>query len=85
MVVDFVRNQQPDQNHLPLAGVEIAQGVLDAAQEKAAAIIRGRSRGGSDQDRRVIEPAITFCPCACGAMTRIGEDISKTPRRDPST
>lgn len=42
---------RPDQYHLPLEDVEIAQGVLDAAQEKAAAIIRGRSRAGSDQDR----------------------------------
>lgn len=42
---------RPDQYHLPLDDVEIAQGVLDAAQEKAAAVIRGRSRAGSDQDR----------------------------------
>ncbi|RZN08367.1 IS66 family transposase zinc-finger binding domain-containing protein, partial [Bradyrhizobium sp. Leo121] len=78
--------------HLPLEDVEIAQGVLDSAQEKAAAIIQGRSRGGSGQDRhrnrgclpahlpqveRVIELASTFCPCGCGAMTKIGEDVSK--------
>lgn len=31
---------RPDQYHLPLEDVEIAQGVLDAAQEKAAAIIQ---------------------------------------------
>jgi len=42
---------RPDQYHLPLEDVEIAQGVLDAAQEKAAAVIRGQSRAGSDQDR----------------------------------
>lgn len=42
---------RPGQYHLPFEDVEIAQGVLDAAQEKAAAIIRGRSRAGSDQDR----------------------------------
>src|SRR4029453_5792299 len=83
---------RPDQYHLPLEDVEIAQGGLDAAQEKAAAIIRGRSRAGSDQDRhdnrgclpahlprveRIIEPASTLCPCGCGAMTKIGEDVSK--------
>jgi len=72
---------RPDQYHLPLEDVEIAQGVLDAAQEKAAAIIQGRSRGGSDQSchrnrgrlpahlprvERIIEPASTFCPCGYG-------------------
>ncbi|WP_461195950.1 hypothetical protein [Bradyrhizobium sp. UFLA06-06] len=68
---------RPDQYHLQLEDVEIAQGVLDAALEKAAAFIRGRSRAGSDQARhrnrvylpahspqveRVIEPASTLCP-----------------------
>jgi hypothetical protein len=43
---------RPDQYHLPLEEVEIAQGVLDAAQEKAAAIIKGRSSGRSDQARK---------------------------------
>ncbi|WP_225174605.1 MULTISPECIES: IS66 family transposase zinc-finger binding domain-containing protein [unclassified Bradyrhizobium] len=83
---------RPDQYHLPLEDVEIAQGVLDAAQEKVAAIIQGRSRGGSDEGshrnrdclpshlprvERIIEPASTLCPCGCGAMTKIGEDVSK--------
>ncbi len=83
---------RPDQYHLPLEDVEIAQGVLDAAQENAAAIIQGRSRGASDQARhrnrgclpahlprveRIIEPASTLCPCGCGAMTKIGEDVSE--------
>ena len=83
---------RPDQYHLPLEDVEIAQGVLDAAQEKAAAIIQGRSRGGSDRSchrnrgrlpahlprvERIIEPASTSCPCGCGAMTKIGEDVSE--------
>ncbi len=84
---------RPDQYHLPLEDVEIARGVLDAAQEKAAAIIQGRSRGGPDRARhrnrghlpghlprveRIIEPASTLCPCGCGgAMTKIGEDVSE--------
>jgi hypothetical protein len=34
----------PDQHHLPLEDVEIAQGVLDAAQEKAERIIKGCRR-----------------------------------------
>ena len=38
---------RPDQYHLPLEDVEIAQGVLDAAQEKAAAIIKGKSDGAA--------------------------------------
>ena len=37
----------PDQYHLPLEDVEIAQGVLDAAQEKAERIIKGRSNSRS--------------------------------------
>src|SRR5450631_1557743 len=33
----------PDQYNLPMEDVEIAQGVLDAAQEKAEAVINGES------------------------------------------
>jgi len=40
---------RPDQYHLPLEDVEIAQGILDAAQERAAAVIKGRSRSDPDQ------------------------------------
>ena len=82
---------RPDQYHLPLEDVEIAQGILDAAQERAEAVIQGRSRSvpeGSHRNRgclpahlpqveRIIEPASTLCPCGCGAMTKIGEDVSK--------
>ena len=35
--------QKSDQFNLPLEDIEIAQGVLDAAQEKAEAIIKGKS------------------------------------------
>ncbi|MGY3240029.1 transposase [Bradyrhizobium sp. USDA 4448] len=83
---------RPDQYHLPLEDVEIAQGILDAAQERAEKVIQGRSRSdpdrGSHRNRgclpahlprveRIIEPASTLCPCGCGAMTKIGEDVSK--------
>src|SRR5215813_3265864 len=71
---------RPDQYHLPLEDVEIAQGVLDAAQEKAAAIIKGKSDDTartSNRNRgqlpahlprveRIIEPKSTLCPCGCG-------------------
>src|SRR5215470_10354633 len=82
---------RPDQYHLPLEDIEIAQDVLDAAQEKAAAIIKGGPHGASDQVghrnrgclpahlprvERIIEPSSTQCPCGCGAMTKIGEDVS---------
>ena len=81
----------PDQYHLPLEDVEIAQGVLDAAQEKAQRIIQGRSDGTSGSRRRnrghlpahlprverIIEPESTLCPCGCGEMARIGEDVSE--------
>lgn len=40
---------RPDQYHLPLEDVEIAQGILDAAQERAEAVIKGRSRSVPDQ------------------------------------
>src|ERR1700691_5224091 len=40
---------RPDQYHLPLEDVEIAQGILDAAQERAEAVIQGRSRSATDQ------------------------------------
>jgi transposase len=81
----------PDQYNLPLEDVEIAQGVLDAAQEKAEAVIKGklardeRSRNSNrgqlpahlPRIERVIEPASTMCPCGCGPMARIGEDVSE--------
>lgn len=81
----------PDQHHLPLEDVEIAQGVLDAAQEKAERIIKGRSdsRSGAPQRNRgrlpahlprveqIIEPKSKLCPCGCGEMAKIGEDISE--------
>ena len=81
----------PDQHHLPLEDVEIAQGVLDAAQETAERIIKGRSnsRSGAPQRNRgrlpahlprveqVIEPKSRLCPCGCGEMAKIGEDISE--------
>ena len=43
---------RPDQYHLPLEDVEVAQGVLDAAQEKAAAIIKGKSDGAARPSNR---------------------------------
>ncbi len=82
---------RPDQYNLPLEDVEIAQGVLDAAQEKAEAIIKGKSGSKTRQRPRnrghlpphlprveqVIEPESTLCPCGCGEMARIGEDVSE--------
>ncbi|WP_354037399.1 IS66 family transposase [Bradyrhizobium sp. S3.2.6] len=83
---------RPDQYHLPLEDVETAQGILDAAQERAEAVIQGRSRNAPDQGshrsrgclpahlprvQRIIKPASTLCPRGCGAMTKIGEDVSK--------
>src|SRR5947207_13831226 len=82
---------RPDQFHLPLEDVEIAQGVLDAAQEKAAALIKGKSDGAArppNRNRgqlpahlprveRIIEPKSTLCPCGCGEMAKIGEDVSE--------
>ena len=84
---------RPDQYHLPLENMEVAQGELDAAQEKAAAIIKGKSDGAagtSNRNRgrlpvhlprveRIIEPKSTLCPCGCGEMARIGEDMSERP------
>jgi hypothetical protein len=82
----------PDQYNLPLEDVEVAQGVLDAAVEKAAALITGKPAGGGSSTgnrnrghlpahlprvERVIEPASILCPCGCGEMTRIGEDVTE--------
>ncbi|PZR83831.1 MAG: IS66 family transposase [Stutzerimonas stutzeri] len=80
-----------EQYHLPLEDVEIAQGVLDAAHEKAQRIIEGRRDGAGTSHRRnrghlpahlprverIIEPASRLCPCGCGEMARIGEDVSE--------
>jgi transposase len=82
---------RPDQYHLPLEDVEVAQGILDAAQEKAAAVIKGKPDGAartSNRNRgqlpahlprveRIIEPRSTLCPCGCGEMAKIGEDVSE--------
>jgi transposase len=81
----------PDQYNLPLEDVELAQGVLDAAHEKAEAALRGKRDGAArprNRNRghlpahlprveRIIEPASTLCPCGCGAMAKIGEDVSE--------
>lgn len=81
----------PDQFNLALEDAELAQGVLEAAQEKAAAALQ-RARGETPRRparnrgylpphlprvERVIEPASTRCPCGCGEMAKIGEDVSE--------
>jgi hypothetical protein len=78
----------PDQFNLPLEDAEFAQGVLEAAQEKAEAAMQ-RARGETPRQPKrnrghlpshlprvewVIEPASTLCPCGCGEMAKIGED-----------
>jgi transposase len=81
----------PDQYQLVLEDVEIAQGVLDAAHEKAQQLIEGTRNGVSGSRKRnrgqlpvhlprierVIEPASRLCPCGCGEMAKIGEDVSE--------
>ena len=81
-----------EQFNLPLEDVEIAQGILEAAQETGAR--RALKGQAADENRsanrnrghlpkhlprieRVIEPASTLCPCGCGEMARIGEDVSE--------
>ena len=81
----------PDQFNLPLEDAELAQGVLAAAQEKAEAAMQ-RARGEEPRKpkrnrghlpahlprvERVVEPASTLCPCGCGEMAKIGEDVSE--------
>jgi len=80
-----------DQFNLPLEDAELSQGVLEAAQEKAEAAVqrargetprkparnRGRLPAHLPRVERVIEPASTLCPCGCGEMARIGEDVSE--------
>jgi transposase len=81
----------PDRFNLPLEDAEFAQGVLEAAQEKAEAAMQ-RARGETPRKpkrnrghlpphlprvERVIAPASTLCPCGCGEMARIGEDVSE--------
>jgi transposase len=81
----------PEQFNLPLEEVELAQGVLEAAHEKAQAAMKGTTPGGLKprtrnrghlpahlpRVERIIEPASILCPCGCGEMTRIGEDASQ--------
>lgn len=78
----------PEQFNLPLEDVELAQGMLEAAQEKARRALKGQGRaesGTPNRNRghlpkhlprveRIIEPQSTLCPCGCGEMARIGED-----------
>ena len=80
-----------EQFNLPLEDVEIAQGILEAAQEKARGALKGRAADESrpaNRNRghlpkhlprieRVIEPESTLCPCSCGEMVKIGEDVSE--------
>jgi len=82
--------------NLPLKDAELAEGVLEAAQEKAeAALQRARRETPCKPKRnrshlpphlprveRVIEPASTRCPCGCGEMAKIGgvEEDQETVR-----
>ncbi|WFU91982.1 IS66 family transposase zinc-finger binding domain-containing protein (plasmid) [Rhizobium sp. CC1099] len=87
----------PEQFNLPLEDIEIAQGILDATQERAEAVIKGkrqepngprRSRGHLPAHlprvEQVIEPESTMCPCGCGQMARIDEDTSERLDRVPA-
>src|SRR5437588_12974900 len=56
---------RPDQYHLPLEDVEIAQGILDAAQERAEAVIKGRSRSRAGS-RFSSQSRLPACPFAAG-------------------
>jgi transposase len=81
----------PDQFNLPLEDVEIAQGMLEVAQEKARRALKGSGDTGERAFKRnrghlpkhlprieqVIEPESTLCPCGCGEMAKIGEDVSE--------
>lgn len=82
----------PDQFNLPLEDVELAHGVLEAAQEKAEAALNAakgteaprkprRNRGHLPPHlpriERVIEPESTLCLCGCGEMVKIGEDVAE--------
>ena len=80
-----------DQFNLPLEDVEIAQGIMEAAQEKARRALGGIGEVGAQQAKRnrgrlpkhlprierVVEPESTLCPCGCGEMAKIGEDVSE--------
>ena len=84
----------PEQFNLPLEDVEVAQGVLEAAQEKAQDALKGKGAGKSGKAKRnrghlpkhlprierIIEPESTLCPCGCGEMARIGEGCLRTAR-----
>ena len=81
----------PDQAALPFEDVEVAEGMLAAAQEKADAAVGKASSGSARPANRnkghlpehlprieeVIEPESTLCPCGCGEMARVGEDRSE--------
>lgn len=77
-----------NQYQLPLEDVETAEGMLDAAQEKAEPAIHGKpSRDGSRSANRGPLPAHlphiermpqnVQCPCGRSPMTMIGEDVSE--------
>ncbi len=76
----------PEQFNIQLEDVELAQGVLDATQEKARRALKGqgaaesgvpkRNRGHLPKHlpriERVIEHKSTLCACGCGEMARFG-------------
>jgi len=81
----------PEQFNLPLEDVGIAQGVLEAALEKARRALKGQDPAERDTPlrngghlpkhmpriERIIEPETTLCPCGCGEIMRNGEDVSE--------
>ena len=85
-----------DQFNLPLEDIEIAQGILEAAQEKARRVRKRNGEVGAQPAKRnggrlskhlprierVVEPESTLCPCGCGEMAKIS-DQTKLPSCKP--
>src|SRR5699024_7241549 len=79
----------PDQLALSFEDIEIAIGEVREADDRARSEKRqARKQANTGEGRRalpkdlprietVIEPDSLACPCGCGEMVRIGEDVSE--------
>ena len=79
-----------DQKHLPFEDIEVIQGMLELASDEIEKVTRKGSRqpktrqstkgnlpGHLPREDVVIEPQTTLCPCGCGQMDHIGEDVAE--------
>ena len=86
MIHDGVGRSSADERQLAFEDLEVAMAEAEAAKTSASSRARpaaaakrnlGRLPKELPRSEVVIEPDSTLCPCGCGEMAKIGEDVSE--------